>query len=407
MKKFIKSCLNGLALSAKSWLFFGLLLPILFFIVHPFDPMLVLGVSVIGVLLYFSAKWKKEAPAAQQATEEAIRAGVKFEDPHPTDETKESPLKRYKNKYYTALWTSILSACMMSCSYQMIYNNTSKRTSAVASVPASPATDAAKTGRTVAAADSDSVTIWNASNIKMVHLADASQYVTNSDSILSDSTVAAMNTQLKELDSIVGVKPAVVVCRRVDEGGTYRTAVDLINKYKIGNKETGRGICVVVAYDQRQYTIAPSRDLEGDLTDVECSRLGRNCLKPYLKSELPDSALLCLTQALYDTLKDEEADEGINISSLKSGGLFSGENGTMMLTILVLCMIFGIYDDKNKWNKPAQHLAKVIDQPEEPKDDEPEEEVKKESPRPEEPQKPKGGHYGGGSSGGGGATGDW
>lgn len=407
MKKFIKSCLNGLALSAKSWLFFGLLLPILFFIVHPFDPMLVLGVSVIGVLLYFSAKWKKEAPAAQQATEEAIRAGVKFEDPHPTDETKESPLKRYKNKYYTALWTSILSACMMSCSYQMIYNNTSKRTSTVASVPASPATDAAKTGRTVAAADSDSVTIWNASNIKMVHLADASQYVTNSDSILSDSTVAAMNAQLKELDSIVGVKPAVVVCRRVDEGGTYRTAVDLINKYKIGNKETGRGICVVVAYDQRQYTIAPSRDLEGDLTDVECSRLGRNCLKPYLKSELPDSALLCLTQALYDTLKDEEADEGINISSLKSGGLFSGENGTMMLTILVLCMIFGIYDDKNKWNKPAKHLAKVVDQPEEPKDDEPEEEVKKESPKPEEPQKPKGGHYGGGSSGGGGATGDW
>ena len=85
MGKFIKSCVNGLAMSVKPWLLFGLLLPILFFIVHPFDPMLVLGISVIGVLLYFSAKWKKEAPAAQQATDEAMRAGVKFEDPHPTD----------------------------------------------------------------------------------------------------------------------------------------------------------------------------------------------------------------------------------------------------------------------------------------------------------------------------------
>ena len=403
MGKLIKSCLNGLALSVKPWLLFGLLLPILFFIFHPFDPMIVLAVSVIGVLIYYSMKWKKEAPAAQQATEEAMKAGVKFEDPHPTDEDKESPLKRYKNKYYTALWTSLLSACMMSCSYQMIYNTTSKRSSSVATLPAQPAADAATTGRTVATADTNAVTIWNASNIKMVHLEDASQYVTNSDSILSESTVAALNAQLKDLDSIVGVKPSVVVCHRVDDGGTYRTAVDLINKYGIGNKDTGRGICVVVAYDQHQYTIAPSRDLEADLTDMECSQLGRNCLQPYLKSELPDSAMLCLTQVLYDTLKGKQADDGLNISSLKSGGLFSGENGTMMLTILILCMIFGIYDDKNKWTNPAKPIAKAFEQSEESKEEEPE----KESPRPAEPQKPKGGHYGGGSSGGGGATGGW
>ena len=280
MGKLIKSCLNGLALSVKPWLLFGLLLPILFFIFHPFDPMIVLAVSVICVLIYYSMKWKKEAPAAQQATEEAMKAGVKFEDPHPTDEDKESPLKRYKNKYYTALWTSLLSACMMSCSYQMIYNTTSKRSSSVATLPAQPAADAATTGRTVATADTNAVTIWNASNIKMVHLEDASQYVTNSDSILSESTVAALNAQLKDLDSIVGVKPAVVVCHRVDNGGTYRTAVDLINKYGIGNKDTGRGICVVVAYDQHQYTIAPSRDLEADLTDMAfSSRITATCFR--------------------------------------------------------------------------------------------------------------------------------
>ena len=56
MGTIIKSCLNGLALSIKSWIIFGLLVPILFFIFHPLDPMLVLGVSVIAVLIYFSAK---------------------------------------------------------------------------------------------------------------------------------------------------------------------------------------------------------------------------------------------------------------------------------------------------------------------------------------------------------------
>ncbi len=76
----------------------------------------------------------------------------------------------------------------------------------------------------------------------------------------------------------------------------------------------------------------------------------------------------------------------------------------MMLTILILCMIFGIYDDKNKWTKPAKPIANALKQPEEPQNEEPE---KKETPRRPEPQKPKGGHYGGGSSGGGGATGGW
>ena len=313
-------------------------------------------------------------------------------------------MKRYKNKYYTAFWTSILSACMMSCSYQMIYNSTKKSASSIASQPAQPSTDATSTGRTVAAADSNAVTIWDASNIEMVHLADASQYVTNSDSILSDTTVALLNAQMKDLDSIVGVKPAVVVCHRVGEGGTYRTAVDLINKHKIGNSENGRGVCIVVAYDQHQYTIAPSRDLEADLTDMECSQLGRNCLKPYLKSELPDSALLCLSQALYDTLKDKQADEEFNIISSKKG-LFSGESGMNMLIILILCMIFGIYDDKNKWTKPAKQMAKALDRPDE--QNKKEEDHQEEEPVHPTPEKPKGGHYGGGSSGGGGATGDW
>lgn len=403
MGNLIKSCLNGLMLSAKPWLLFGLLLPIVFFVFHPFDPMVVLAASVIGVLVYYSMKWKKEAPAAQQATDEALQAGARFEDPHPTDESKESPLKRYKNKYYTAFWTSILSACMMSCSYQMIYRATAKSSTA-AIQSARPAANAASTGRTVAAADTNAATLWDASNIEMVHLDDASQYVTNSDSILSTATVSALNAQLKELDSVIGVKPAVVVCHRVGEGGTYRTAVDLINRHGIGHKDTGRGICVVVAYDQHQYTIAPSRSLEADLTDMECSQLGRNCLQPYLKSELPDSALLCLTQALCETLRNKQVDEGLGMPSLKGGGLFSGENGATMLTILILCMVFGIYDDKNKWTKPAMPIAKAANPTEKDQEEEPK---KKEAPRHAEPQKPRGGHYGGGSSGGGGATGGW
>ena len=408
MGNFFRSCLNGLTFAVKPWLAFGIFLPIIFFVFHPIDPMLFLGVSVIGVVAYYSIKWKKEMPAAQQATEEAVKAGAKFVEKHPTDESKESPLKRYKNKFYPAFWTALLSASMLSCSYQYIYNNT-KQAPGATIVPARPSADAASTGRTVAAADSTACTVWSADNIQMVHLEDADQYVTNCDSILSPETVASMNATLKNLDSINNVKSSIVICHQVEGGDTYRTAVDLINKYHIGHRETGRGLCVVVAYDQRHYTIAPSSAMESELTDIECNQLGRDCLQPYLTKELPDSAMLCLTQAIHalvTTNLEKEAASGFSLSSFKKKGIYN-ETGVLMLLILLLSMAFGYYDDKNKWNKPANLLSQPT-QPEKPAGkDTTKDGIKGENGQSTPPPANKGGQYGGGTSGGGGATGSW
>ena len=407
MGKFLRSCLNGLAFAVKPWVVFGLLLPIIFFAFHPLDPMLVLGLSVIGVVVYYSGKWKKEVPAARKATEEAEKAGAKFVDADPYNEEKESPLKRYKNKFYPAFWTALLSACMLSCSYQYIYDNTRQK-SGIATIPAAqPSIDAAVTGRTVDTVDTNACTIWTANNIKMVHLEDASQYVTNSDSILSEATVDSMNTTLQKLDSIAGVKSAIVVCHKVSGSDTYRTAVDLMNKHHIGHIDTGLGICVVVAYDQHRYTIAPSRALESLLTDIECNQLARNCLEPYLKNALPDSAMLCLTEALYTTISTNQAKEPegfFSLSSFRKKGLFGGSTGTNMLIILLLSMVYGIYDEKNKWTKSAKMMAQASTLPKESKKEDTVE--KNEEPRPTPPTD-KGGKYGGGESGGAGVTGNW
>ena len=408
MGEIIKSCLNGLALAAKPWLIFGIFLPIIFFVFHPVDPMIVLGVSVLGVVTYYYTKWKKEEPAARQATVEAEQAGAKFEAIHPTDEDKESPLKRYQNKFYPAFWSALLAACMMSCSYQFIYKNTQPKNGMADIAIASPSADAAATGRTVAATDSDSCTVWSASNIEMVHLADASQYVTNSDSILSDTTVTAMNATLQALDSLAGVKSAIVVCRRVAGGDTYRTAVDLVNKHHIGHRDTGRGLCVVVAYDQRHYTIAPSGAMESVLTDIECSQLGRDCLQPYLQRELPDSALLCLTQALHAliTTKQAKSPDDFSLATFKGKGLYN-ETGMSMLLIVLLCLLFGYLDGKNKWTKPAKILQAASGGNTQPD----RQDAKKDTAKGTDSQHPtpphKGGSYGGGQSGGGGATGSW
>ena len=67
-------------------------------------------------------------------------------------------------------------------------------------------------------------------------------------------------------------------------------------------------------------------------------------------------------------------------------------------------MVYGIYDDKNKWTKSAKMMAQASALPKESKKEDTVE--KNEEPRPTPPID-KGGKYGGGESGGAGVTGNW
>lgn len=385
MGKFFKSLFNGVIRATVPWLLFGLLIPIVFFAFHPFDPIVVFGACMVAVALFFMNKWGKEMPAAKKATEEAVRAGAKFVDVHPTDENQESPLKRFKNKFYPMLFTALLSACMLSCSYQAIHEKLKSR------------------GRTVAMAQKGESREWNANTIDMVHLRDSNLYVTNSDSILSQETVDSLNILLKAMDKNLNVKPALVVLHTLTDGDTYRAAVDLINKHGIGSKDDGKGVCIVVAYDQQSCTIAPTTSMEGELTDVECSQLGTRFVIPYMKEQQPDSAMLHLTDGMYRYLTSKRAGQAkMPETHVTKKRWLSSQLSLNVVCILLLCMLFGYLEEENIWTKP-KNVSKAVDLPE---DNEPNHEQPSKASPPPHPEH-KGGSYGGGKSGGGGATIKW
>ncbi|MBO4821114.1 MAG: TPM domain-containing protein [Prevotella sp.] len=386
MGKFFKSIFSGVIRAVVPWLLFGLLIPILFFAFHPFDPIVVFGACMVAVALFFINKWGKEMPAAKKATEEAVQAGAKFVDVHPTDENQESPLKRFKNKFYPMLFTSLLSASMLSCSYQAIHESLKSK------------------GRTVAVAQQGESREWNANTIEMVHLQDSNLYVTNSDTILSAKTVDSLNILLKAMDKDLGVKPAMVICHSLAGGDSYRTAVDLINKYGIGSKDEGKGVCIVVAYDQQSLTIAPTSNMEGELTDAECNQLGERFVVSYMKLQQPDSAMLYLADGMYRYLESKRAGEAeMPAPSVSKKRWLSSQLSLNVLCILVLCFLFGYLEEENIWTKPKK-ATKAVDLPDEDdNDDEKPSKVADTQPRPEN----KGGSYGGGRSGGGGATIKW
>ena len=145
--------------------------------------------------------------------------------------------------------------------------------------------------------------VWTVDNLEMVHLKDRTKYVCDPDGLLS---VACRDSADKVLDSLrrgCGIQSVFVIVNRVKSGDTYRLAQDLGNKYGVGDKNTRRGLVIVIAVKDRRYTVSPGQGLEGDLTDVECDRLARAYIIPNMKANNSDGAVLATSQALLAKFK--------------------------------------------------------------------------------------------------------
>ena len=147
-------------------------------------------------------------------------------------------------------------------------------------------------------------TFWNAKNIPLPHLTDGSRYVSNPDSVITPHTESQLNVLLKQMDDSLGIESAVVVVKHVENRDIFGFAQGLFDLYHIGKED--RGLVMVLAYDDHLFRSHTGRALEADLTDAECSQLQQKYLIPSMKAEQPDSGMLYLTQAVYNTLKGKE-----------------------------------------------------------------------------------------------------
>lgn len=145
---------------------------------------------------------------------------------------------------------------------------------------------------------------WNADNIPMPHLTDGSRYVSNPDKVVSEHTEQLLNRWLKRMDDSLQIESAMIIVNHVENEDPYRMAQDIFDKYKVGKND--RGLVIVLAYQDHKVRTHTGRALEADLTDIECSRLQQTYAIPSMKAEQPDSGMLYLTKAIYNTLQKKE-----------------------------------------------------------------------------------------------------
>lgn len=147
-------------------------------------------------------------------------------------------------------------------------------------------------------------TYWNADNIDIPYLKDATQHVSNPDHVLTQNAVDQMNTTLGRLENELGIQSVFIVVNHIENDDPFRMAQDVGNKYGVGLDN--RGLVVVVGYLDHSINMSPGRKLEADLTDVECHRLEQRYVVPAMRAEMPDSGMIYLAQAVFATLQQKD-----------------------------------------------------------------------------------------------------
>ena len=177
---------------------------------------------------------------------------------------------------------------------------------------------------------------WTAQDIPMPHLTDGSRYVSNPDSIVSEETVALLDAKLKQLDDSLGIESVVAIVRRVANADIFRFSQDIFDIYKVGKDD--RGLVMVLAYDDHLFRTHTGRSLEADLTDAECFHLQERYLIPSMKAEMPDSGMIYMVEAVYNTLKGKELPV---MSELYAKSSSSDDDDDSLLPAIYYFLFFG------------------------------------------------------------------
>jgi uncharacterized protein len=77
---------------------------------------------------------------------------------------------------------------------------------------------------------------YTVKDIPVVHLQDSTRYVSNPDSLISDSTVMALDNMLHVLKGKTGIEVPVIVVTGIEGGDCFDFAVRIGKEWGVGQK---------------------------------------------------------------------------------------------------------------------------------------------------------------------------
>lgn len=166
--------------------------------------------------------------------------------------------------------------------------------------------------------------VWTIDDVPMAHLQHQREYVSDPDGYLTASEKACADSFLYMMEHGQNCESAFIVVGHVPDKDAHRFAIDLGKKYGIGTAETHRGVTVVIAVEDRKFSIATTQGIQQELTDQRCGRISDQFIIPNMKAGDTGGAVIETSQALYYQLAEgtPHLADGSDIS--RNYGLMSG-----------------------------------------------------------------------------------
>ncbi|MBK9732340.1 MAG: TPM domain-containing protein [Chitinophagaceae bacterium] len=130
------------------------------------------------------------------------------------------------------------------------------------------------------------------------------QYVSNPDHVLSESTVAGIDSLLKNLELTTTCQVAVVVVNSIGETVPKSFATQLFNYWGIGDREKDNGLLILMVMDQRSIEFETGKGMEGILPDVTCKYIQEQFMVPYAKAGNYDACIFGGVKAVITYITD-------------------------------------------------------------------------------------------------------
>lgn len=139
----------------------------------------------------------------------------------------------------------------------------------------------------------------------------ATDYVSDFANVLSPEARQQLSQLCGQVDHQANAQIAVVTIKTLDGEAIQDYAVELWDKWKIGQKD--RGVLVLLSVEDRKYWIATGYGLEGILPDSRAGAIGRQMV-PYLRQgDYDDAVTLAVNQIAQIIAKDA----GVTLQALQ------------------------------------------------------------------------------------------
>ncbi len=191
-------------------------------------------------------------------------------------------------------------------------------------------------------------TLWQMKDVPNVQLQDATQYVTDPDSVINAEETAKLNALITHIRKESSVEIAVVILPAIDStryANAKDFATELFNYWKIGDQQDrGLLILLLTRQDQREIAMETGYGIEGDLPDILTKKIQVRTMVPLFKEGKYGEGMLAGveeigkiftgTSELAKLLEDEKEEE-LPVSTL---GMILIASGSLALFALMLTL---------------------------------------------------------------------